>query len=750
MTIKASRFTPEVLLEAPRRSEGLPNSDASKVLYSVSTYSFTAHAKQSEIRILDVQTQQTTLISDDHSAREVVWIDDETIVLLQSEEDGTMSILVGDPNNFEKSKYMAGTIPGPVENIKVKDLGEGWYGVAVSGKVTSDGSMFNPQTVEAPHSSGRLYHSGFARHWDTWIDQNRNTIFLTKLHKKDNGKIELNEAGLKNALAGTALSSPIEPFGGKDHFDISKYGLVFTAKDATLNPATHTKTNIHVAAKKGFWHNLFYEEFPEIKQVTIDGFEGACTSPVWSNSGTMIAFLSMKTDGYESDKNQLFIIHDYSKLSVTPVYATKDGKGKWDRSPQSVIWSEDDWHLYFLAEEHGRGCLFSAGPPTAENVDFPLPSLLVKGGSISAAAVLSNGDIFLSSTSLIENSLYSVVPLSARKSRTLKDHTKANNYTETYTLPLDDRPINENSENLTTKYISSMSRSGSMFGLSRAQIDEIHFPGAAKDTSVHAWVVKPSNFSSSKTYPLAYLIHGGPQGAWNDAWSTRWNPAVFAEQGYVVVSPNPTGSTSYGQDFCDAIRGQWGGLPYEDLALGFDWVKNNLSYVDTDRAVALGASYGGYMVNWIQGHDLGRKFKALVTHDGVFSPVNELSTDELYFPFHELKGKYWDNPEDWAQWDPSRFTKNWDTPQLIIHSELDYRLPISEGLAAWNVLQARGVETQFLMFPDENHWVLKHENSLMWHEVVFDWINSHVGLKKYTEGRKKQGIEVGEKSLVIR
>ncbi|EAT88135.2 hypothetical protein SNOG_04375 [Parastagonospora nodorum SN15] len=690
--------------------------------------------------MLNVETQQSTVVTSDGSAKEVVWIDDETIVFLQSEDDGTTSIGVGNPENFENSKQIAGNIPGPVENLKVKDLGEGWYGVAVSGKAQPDDTLLNPQKVEHPYSSGRLYNSGFVRHWDTWTDQNRNAIFLTKLHKKEDGTFELNQAGIKNALAGTKLSSPIEPFGGVDHFDIGVYGLVFTSKDATLNPATHTKTNIHVVAKRGFWHNLFYEEFPEIKTVTIDGFEGACTSPVWSNSGKMIAFLAMKTDGYESDKNQPFIIHDYTNPSeLTPIFASKDGKGKWDRSPQSITWSKDDWHLYFLAEEHGRGCLFSAGPPTAKDADSPLPSLLVKGGTIGAATVLSNGDLFLTSTSLIENSLYSAVPLSARKGRN-----------DTYTLPIDDRPFDANPDSLTTKYVSSSSRSGSMFGLSRAQVDEIHFPGAAKDTSVHAWVIKPSNFSSKKTYPLAYLIHGGPQGAWTDGWSTRWNPAVFAEQGYVVICPNPTGSTSYGQDFCDAIRGQWGGLPYEDIALGFDWIKENLNYVDTDRAVALGASYGGYMMNWVQGHELGRKFKALVTHDGIFSMAGQMASEELYFPFHDLTGKPWDKPEEWAQWDPSRFTENWDTPHLIVHSELDYRLTVSEGLAAFNVLQTRGVESQFLTFPDENHWVLKPENGLMWHEVVLDWINKHVGLEKYTKGREKQGLEMGEKTLAIR
>jgi dipeptidyl aminopeptidase/acylaminoacyl peptidase len=178
----------------------------------------------------------------------------------------------------------------------------------------------------------------------------------------------------------------------------------------------------------------------------------------------------------------------------------------------------------------------------------------------------------------------------------------------------------------------------------------------------------------------------------------------------------------------DAIQEQWGGLPYEDLVKGFEYIEENLDYVDTNKAVALGASYGGYMINWIQGQDLGRKFKALVCHDGAFNIAAQLASDELYFPFREFGGTYWDNPSGWTKWDPSRFTENWATPQLVIHSDKDYRLTIAEGLAAFNVLQTKGVESQFLTFPDENHWVLQPDNSLLWHKVVLDFINKRVGL----------------------
>ena len=201
----------------------------------------------------------------------------------------------------------------------------------------------------------------------------------------------------------------------------------------------------------------------------------------------------------------------------------------------------------------------------------------------------------------------------------------------------------------------------------------------------------------------------------------------------MVICPNPTGSTGYGQDFVDAITESWGGLPYEDLVNGFEHIKEHLSYVDTDKAVALGASYGGYMMNWFQGHPLGRAFKALVCHDGVFSMANQISSDEQYFPNHDLGGPYWTSKETWEKWSPHRFTGDWSTPMLVVHNELDYRLPISEGLAMFNVLQEKGIESRFLSFSDENHWVLKEENSLVWHTVVLNWINKFVGLPPYKE-----------------
>lgn len=713
MTVRASHFTPEVLLSAPRRSSGIPNRDGSKILYSVSEYSFGTHSKESEVRVLDVATQESILITTSAAAG-FDWLGNDEVLVLTSWERNCTNVKIGSITNFEATSYIVETIPALVGDLRICPLSNGEYGIAVSAKTTPDGQLFNPATAPKPHTSGRVYNSMFVRHWDHYVTENRNSIWVAKL-TKEGDKFEMSE--LRNALQDTNLESPIDPFPGTEHFDIHEKGLVFTAKDPELDPALHTKTNIYTILADDFWTRKEFSN--DAKSLKIEGYDGAKTSPVFSHDGKALAFLAMRTDGYESDKNQVCYVDDLNDLNeVVVLFGTASGKGKWDRSPSRVLFGRDTSTLLLLAEEHGRGNLYVTGVgsqrPTVSG-----PIMIVRGGSIGDVHALNNGDLFLSSSSLIDSSIWSLL-----KSATI-ERVLGLELSYAQRRPALHTPDGLMSDDRTTKLLSSLSRNGSMFGLSRKQVDEIHWDGAADGTTVHAWVMRPSDFDKKKKYPLAYLIHGGPQGAWGDSWSTRWNPAIFAEQGFIVVCPNPTGSTGYGQAFTDAIRGQWGGLPYQDLVKGIDWIGENMKYVDMNRAVALGASYGGYMINWIQGHDLGRKFRALVCHDGVFSMTGQLASEELYFPFHDLKGRLWENRSHWEEWDPSRFTQNWSTPQLVIHSELDYRLTISEGLSAFHALQTRGVESQFLTFPDENHWVLNPENSLLWHQTVLSFIKKH-------------------------
>ncbi|KAI9373192.1 Alpha/Beta hydrolase protein [Aspergillus egyptiacus] len=700
MTIRSMKFTPQVLLGAPRRSGAVPNATGTLAVYTQTTYSFESHTKTNEIRVLDITTGRSALITNDAGSSSPQWLDNtDQLVWLKAKPNGNTSVIIGDARQADKT-YTAGTIPGPVGNLKVTTVEAGKIGFAVTGKANPDGSLYNPQDAKKPLSTGKLYTGLFVRHWDSYIEPQRNAIFYGLLQRapltpvtRHAGKYSLSGVTNLIAICGlTGVESPIPPFGGAGDFDISPSAIVFVAKDPDLDPALHTACSCYYCPMFSWTGvNALQSTIYRVK-----GLEGAMSSPVLSSDGSAIAVLAMRTDGYESDKNRILYVPNPWNGEMIELFASADGKGLWNLSPSALNFSNDDKSLLIHADECGRGVLYQL---PLDDIRHSTPDKLKKlthSGYVTDVhhATSKSSKLLISSNSLVDNSIWTIID-----PENPEDH----------------------------RVISSIGRGGAAFGLSPSQVCEIWYRGA-EDIPIHAWVVKPSNFRPGNKYPLAFLVHGGPQGAWNDQWSTRWNPAVFAEQGYVVVTPNPRGSTSYGQDFTDAIRGQWGGLPYIDLERGFEYIEQNLNYVDTSRAVALGASYGGYMMNWIQGQPLGRRFKALVTHDGIFSMRSLLATEELYFPVHDLKGAQWEVPENWAKWDPSHHLDRWQTPHLIIHNEKDYRLTIAEGLAAFNVLQMKGIDSAFLTFPDENHWVLNPENALMWHYTVFNWINKHVGL----------------------
>ncbi|KAM0700466.1 hypothetical protein Q7P35_012187 [Cladosporium inversicolor] len=727
MTIRASHFTPSVLLSAPRRSAGVPNASGSHVLFTTSTYSFDSHSKSNEFRLLDSQSGESTLLSE-KAVDAVNWLGDgDEFVWLQSGsgEDGGTEVWIGSLKEDGKGgegSYVAGRIAAEAGNLKVVKLPGGderEFAIVVSALASPDGELFDPKKVKETHSTGRLYTGLYVRHWDAYRGRERNALWygtLSKNGKSEGGKYQLS--ALTNALKGTKLESPIEPFGGTDCFDISERGVIFVSKDPDLDPALNTKSNVYLLNVESWTQSA--REKP--KQVFIEEFEGASTAPVFSPDARSVAFLAMRRNGYESDQNRIFVVGDLDavELKASQGHGVVAAQVGWDRSPSAIAWTVDGKGLLVTAEDVGRARLFliQSGQKT------PLP--LTEEGSVGDAVPLGEpGKIFYTSSSLIDNSVFAIIQVSDEQADV----------------------------SASTLWTHSNSGHGSKFGLKSKQVSSIWTPASNPKVTkeVHSWVIRPSNFDDSKKYPVAYLIHGGPQGAWGDSWSTRWNPAVFAEQGFIVVSPNITGSTGYGQAFTDAINKNWGGDPLGDIENAFAWVGKHLPEADNDRAVALGASYGGYMMNWIQGHDLGRKFKALVCHDGIFSCANMLSTEELYFPLYDLGGTPWDHTDfsrpkplfpstafsDWRRWDPSEHLSNWATPQLVIHNSKDYRICISEGLAAFNVLQARGVESQLLTFPDENHWVIKPENSLVWHKTVLNWIRKYVDLKPFAE----EGVE---------
>jgi dipeptidyl aminopeptidase/acylaminoacyl peptidase len=449
-------------------------------------------------------------------------------------------------------------VDGTISSPKVKQISEDRAIFCCAALTHANGDMYSPTQQQTPRSTAKVYTSLFVRHWDTWNSETENSLWFGVLVRKE-GKWSLEDSRLTNLLAETRLRSPVPPFGGTGDFDISSTGIVFVAKDPEMNPARYTKTDLYYIP----FQPSFATSKPSTPQLVKTGkLRGYSSSPVFSPDGKSVAFARMKADQYESDKQRLMLIPDVTDLSnVQEFYETENGRGAWDSRPDWITWSNDGEELYVAAEKHGRMMLWKLpSSPLAAN---RLPEAIYEDGSVAEARTLGKGKSLLVSTkSRVENSCYSI--------------------------------LDPDTMNITQ--ISSSSRHGKSLGLSKSQCADLWFPGSAGH-DIHALVVKPSNFDESKRYPLAMLIHGGPQSAWADDWSTRWNPAIFAEQGYYVVCPNPTGSTGYGQDFTDAITDNWGGNPYEDLVKCFEYLENEVDYVDTDRAVALGGSYGGYMIS---------------------------------------------------------------------------------------------------------------------------------------------------------
>ncbi|KAF7718947.1 Dipeptidyl-peptidase 5 [Penicillium ucsense] len=690
-------MTPEQLIAAPRRGDALPNPSGKWAVFSTSEYSWAEHQTSSAWNVMDLSTSKISVLTNDSSVSEVTWMgtDESTLLYINgtnAEIPGGVELWIADVNSFEKSRYKAASLPAPFSGLKTAKTAEGDYNFLVYAESYPNGTAYNAELATAPLSTARIYDSIYVRHWDTWLTTRFNAIFSGSLKKKGD-RWALCSGGhaepLKNLIAGVKnLESPYPPFGDSSDYDLSSDGkmVAFKSKAPELPRANYTASYIYLVPHDGSQKPKAING-PE-SPGTPNGIKGDSSAPTFSPDGRHVAYLQMERISYESDRRILYV-HEVGSTETNRAVV-----GDWDRSPDAVQWTSDGKTFVVKSEDKARSRLFTL--PIDAKDDF-VPHNLTDGGSVRSYHHLPNGDYLVTSSAIWTSWRVSTV---SPKSGVVSTLASANEM------------------------------DAGLKGLSPHDLDEFYFDG--NWTKIHAWMVFPANFDKSKKYPLAFLIHGGPQGSWADSWSTRWNPKVWADQGYVVVAPNPTGSTGFGQALTDAIANNWGSYPYDDLVKAWEYVRDHFDFIDTDNGVAAGASYGGFMINWIQGNPLGRKFKALVTHDGTFVADAKISTEELWFMQHEFNGTFWDNRENYRRWDPSapEHIKQFGTPTLVIHNANDFRLPEAEGLSLFNVLQERGVPSRFLSFPDENHWVTKKENSLVWHQQVLGWINKYSGVGK--------------------
>jgi dipeptidyl aminopeptidase/acylaminoacyl peptidase len=523
------------------------------------------------------------------------------------------------------------------------------------------------EEIEKSPVKARVFKRLFYRHWDSYVEDKRQHLFVMSA---EGGEPRDVTPGDRDAFPTSST------FSTSDNFTFSPDGkyLVFTAvpaKDEAWS-TNYDICRVPISGGSKDWETLTKDN------------PAADSGPVFSPDGKMLAYRAQKRAGFEADKWELMVVETDSggAFRGTPRSIT----GKMDVSVDEYAWHPNSQDLVMTAEQDAHKSVYSVSLTKEAPWHFPI----LEPGTIASLCISRDGQIACTQAKMTQPAEVCVFS-GALKPNRLKKLSHAN---DTLLAELD-----------------------------------MHHPESVKvpveGGEMQMWILKPPGFDPAKKWPLAYLVHGGPQGAWEDGWSYRWCPQLWAAQGYVVALPNPRGSTGFGQKFVDAISGDWGGKCFDDLMKGVDYLEK-LPYIDKERMGAAGASFGGYMMNWFQGHTT--RFKTLITHCGVYNFESMYAlTDELWFDEWEHGGPPWGpNRKSYEKHSPHRYAQDFKTPMLIIHNDLDFRVPVSQGHELFTTLQRLGIPSKFINFPDEGHWVLKPKNSEYWHQEVFAWLKKYV------------------------
>ncbi|MEP0774769.1 MAG: S9 family peptidase [Acidobacteriota bacterium] len=553
-------------------------------------------------------------------------------------------------------------LPLDVDALKVAPSGSHLVvGMSVFPGASLEETKARLEAKEKSKATGMLFDRLMVRHWDTWLDGRRNHLFT----------YDLGKGSATDLMPAMDADCPTRPFGGSEDFDISPDGrtVVFSAKDAGREEAWSTNYDLFAVPMDA--------SAPPRKLTANPAWDAA---PLFSPDGKTLAYLAMRRTGYEADRFDI-VLRDWASGAERKITVRANDTPLGDRSAGELAWSEDGKELYCTADHLGQKAIFAVDVASGKS------RILVEEGTCVAPQPAAGGRILYGMHSLLGP-------------------------TELYTLSTDCR------QGCRVTRLNDAKVAAARWG----RPEQFTFKGAGGDT-VYGYIVYPVDFVPTKKYPVAFLIHGGPQGSFGNDFHYRWNPQAYAGAGYAAVMIDFHGSTGYGQAFTDSINQDWGGKPLEDLLLGLEFALKRYPFLDGTRVGALGASYGGYMINWIAGKAPDH-FKALVCHDGNLDErMAYFDTEELWFPEWERGGTPWEVPQNYAKHNPIELVKNWKTPMLVIHGVKDYRVVYTQGLSTFTALQRRGIPSKLLIFPDENHWVLKPANSIQWHETVLGWLD---------------------------
>jgi dipeptidyl aminopeptidase/acylaminoacyl peptidase len=668
----AQPFTVQDLVRLERISEPRVARDGKRIAYTLRTTDMDANKARTGIWLLNTHKRNAIpvrLTDVAANAGSAEWSADGNSLFFLSNRSGSNQIWrvaargATSPGEASRDDAVQVThLPLDVGSFRVAPTGDR---ILVSLEVFIDcpDLACTKQRLEtAAHSSahGVLYDKLFVRHWDAWSDGRRSQLF----------SMALDGAGFANGTPvllsrGIDGDVPGKPFGGREDFAFSPDGrkVAFSVRALSIGEPWSTNFDIYLVAADG-------GGTPQNLTADNPAWDG---QPAFSPDGSQLAYVAMERAGFEADRFHLVLLNLKSgrKLPLTQ---------NWDRSISSFAWSPDGKTLFATTDHLGQHPLWAIDAVTGR------ASAITGDGEVEAFAV-GPKQVFYTQSSLGTPADLYAVGFAGGKTRSLTHLNEA-----------------------------------ILVHRTMSNYEQFNFPGW-NDENVFGYVMKPVDFRRDKQYPVALVVHGGPQGSLANLWHWRWNAQTFAGAGYAVVMIDFHGSTGYGQGFTDSISGDWGGKPLEDLKRGLAAAIKQYPWLDGDRVCALGGSYGGYMMNWMAGQWADR-FKCLVSHDGIFDNRSMYySTEELWFPEWENGGPEYANPAGYSKHNPIDYVDRWKTPTLVIHGQLDYRVPYDQGLGVFTALQRRGIPSELLYFPDENHWVLNPANSIEWYDTTIGWLN---------------------------